>query len=96
MTRLLPALALTLAVGCADGGPYCGLPADATGRLVAYCGNPRQEPVCDMPGMEAHFEEGPAGIILVGAERAGCSSDDVITCPAGTTGEAYCITDPEL
>ena len=56
MTRTLPALALTLAIGCADGGPYCGLPADATGRLVAYCGNPRQEPVCDMPGMEAHFE----------------------------------------
>jgi len=82
--------------GCADGAPYCGLPEDATGRLVAYCDNPRAEPVCDLPGEEAHFEMEAMGLRLVGGLRAGCSTDDVIVCPMGTVGESYCITDPEL
>lgn len=85
-----------LASGCAASGPYCGLPADATGRLIPYCGNPRQEPVCNLPGMEAHYEMGSSGLVLVGAERAACDADDEIVCPAGTVGEAFCITDPEL
>ena len=95
MRRLL-VLSFLLATGCADGSPYCALPEDATGRLVAYCGNPRQEPVCDRPGMEAHYEESGTGLHLVGGERAGCSIEDAITCPLGTVGEPYCITDPEL
>ncbi|MCA9604585.1 MAG: hypothetical protein KC619_03260 [Myxococcales bacterium] len=95
MARRLFLFAL-LATGCMDAGPYCGLPADATGRLVPYCGNARAEPVCSYPGQEAHYEMGAAGLLLVGGERASCGADDEITCPMGTEGEAFCLTDPEL
>ncbi|MCB9592545.1 MAG: hypothetical protein H6719_07425 [Sandaracinaceae bacterium] len=95
MRRLwwLGALAL---VGCGSADPYCGLPADATGRLIAYCGSPREEPVCNEPGQEAHYEMGATGLVLVGGQRASCGIDDEIVCPVGTVGEAFCITDPEL
>jgi len=93
--RPLLAIACLLAAGCADT-PYCGLPEDATGRLIAYCDNPRAEPVCDLPGEEAHYEMGALGLRLVGGLRAACGIDDEIACPMGSVGEAYCITDPEL
>lgn len=95
MPRRLLLIAL-LVPGCADGAPYCGLPEDATGRLVAYCGNPRQEPVCDYPGMDAHYEDGASGLVLIGGARASCDAEDEIACPTGTEGPAYCLTDPEL
>lgn len=95
MRRLLP-LAFLLSLGCADGAPFCGLPLDATGRLVPYCDNPRDEPVCDLPGMEAHYEMGAMGLLLVGGARASCNMDDEIACPLGTVGEAFCLRDPEL
>ena len=89
-------VAILCALGCGSGEPYCGLPEDATGRLIAYCGSPREEPVCNEPGQEAHFEMGGSGLVLVGGQRASCSSDDEVVCPTGTIGEAFCITDPEL
>ncbi|HHH28555.1 MAG TPA: hypothetical protein ENK57_09440 [Polyangiaceae bacterium] len=92
---IIAALALAASAGCAPP-PYCGLPADATGRLVAYCDSPRDQPVCDEPDAEAHFEEGARGIQLVGGRVASCSSDDELVCPPGTVGEPYCITDPQL
>ncbi len=95
MVRLL-ALAFVLSLGCSDGSPYCGLPEDLTGRLVVYCDSPRDEAVCDLPGEEAHYEMGATGLYLAGGLRAGCDIDDEISCPLGTVGEAYCITDPEL
>jgi len=91
---LLPLIVLA-GVGCANG-PTCGLPLDATGRLVVYCDNPRDEGVCDEPGQQAHYESGAMGVQLVGGQRASCDVNDVVVCPAGTVGEAYCITDPEL
>lgn len=96
MARRLSFLLVLLVAGCADAGPYCGLPEDATGRLVPYCGNARAEPVCDFPGEEAHYEMGATGLVLVGGARASCDSNDEIACPMGTVGEAFCLTDPEL
>ena len=93
--RWLPLLLFVASWGC-QPSPYCGLPADATGRLVAYCDNPRREPVCDLPEMMAHFEDSGRGLVLVGGERARCDATDEVACPPRTVGEPYCITDPEL
>ncbi|MFK7985442.1 MAG: hypothetical protein AB8I08_05385 [Sandaracinaceae bacterium] len=82
--------------GC-DNGPYCGEFEDMAGRRVAFCPNPRQDPVCDLPGEEARFEEGPGGgLTLVGGERGSCNAEGIVVCPMGTIGEPYCITDPQL
>ena len=96
MRRVWIPLALLAAAGC---GPdyYCSEFDDATGRPVVFCSNPRAEPVCDLPGDEARFEEDPEmGLVLVGAERAECSSEREVVCPMGTVGDPYCIIDPEL
>ncbi len=61
-----------------------------------YCENPREEAVCDEPGMEARFESGAMGLRLVGGQRALCDANDVVVCPPGTVGVPYCILDPEL
>lgn len=91
------ALALLLGgLGCGSNDPYCGEFDDSTGRAIAYCPNPRQDPVCDEPGDEAHFEEGTAGWMLVGGAYARCDEDREVACPTDTVGEPYCITDPEL
>jgi len=94
--RWLILLGALMCIGCGTGNPSCGLPADATGRLIVYCDDPRQEGVCDEMGMEAHYESGAMGVQLVGGQRASCDADDQIVCPMGTVGDPYCITDPEL
>ena len=83
-------------LGCGDGSPYCGLPADITDRLAVYCDDPRSDPVCDYPGETAGFEDTASGLRLVGGEFAACNFDDEVECPPGTVGEPYCIVDPEL
>jgi hypothetical protein len=84
------------AFACTSNEPYCSDFIDATGRAAVYCPGPRDEPVCDYPGQMAHFEEGSLGIVLVGGERPSCNADDEVVCPDTTTGDAYCIRDPEL
>jgi hypothetical protein len=88
------ALAIGL-VGCSDA-PYCSEFVDMTGRSVAFCPSPRADPVCDRPGEEAHFEMSAGGFMLVGGDYARCSVEEVVTCPMGTVGVPYCVTDPEL
>ena len=95
MRRAWIPLVLLAAAGC---GPdyYCSEFDDVTGRPVVFCDNPRAEPVCDLPGDEARFEEGDMGLTLVGAERATCNTDREVVCPMGTVDPPYCIIDPEL
>jgi hypothetical protein len=90
MRGKLSVLAL-LVLGCGSSDPYCSEFVDATGRAAAYCPNPRDEPVCDLPGERAHFEETPMGILLMGGRRATCDGEFEIVCPLDTVGEAYCI-----
>lgn len=95
--RLWIGIALALvAVGCGGNEPYCGDYVDITGRAAAYCPGPRDDPVCDLPGERAHYEDGTMGLHLAGGMRASCNADFEIQCPTGTVGPAYCITDPEL
>jgi hypothetical protein len=98
MRWLAPWVALAAsaaAAGCSNA-PFCGEFVDLTGRPAVYCPGPRDEPVCDFPDQTARFEVGTRGWELVGGARATCSSEGEVVCPTGTTGQAYCITDPEL
>jgi hypothetical protein len=52
--------------------------------------------VCDAPGERAGFEVGPDGYVLAGGRYAFCTAEGEVACPAGTGGDPYCITDPEL
>ena len=88
--------ALALGSACGPDGPYCGLPADITNRLTVYCPSDAEDPVCDFPGMEAHYEDTASGLRLVGGELATCDTDDNAACPPGTVGEPRCLPDPEL
>ena len=69
-----------------------------TGRPVAYCDDERSDPVCDLPGEEARFEDmGAFGWVLVGGVRATCSLEEgEPTCPMGAEGSPYCLPDPGL
>ena len=89
-------LGVLTCLGCGTGEPTCGLPVDATGRLVVYCDNPRENAVCDEPGMEARYESGAMGFRLVGGRLASCDASDEVICPVGTEGPPYCVLDPEL
>ncbi len=89
------ALAL-FAVACGSNEPYCGDYVDITGRAAAYCPGPRDDPVCDLPGQQAHFGDGTLGLELQGGARATCDADFHVACPTGTTGPAYCLRDPSL
>ncbi|MGE0791365.1 MAG: hypothetical protein AB7S26_37165 [Sandaracinaceae bacterium] len=89
------ALACTM-LGCTGPEAYCGLPQDITMRLTAYCSDIDSDPVCDYEGQEAHYEDTPSGLRLVGGAPATCDMDDAIVCPGGTVGEPRCIRDPEL
>ncbi len=96
MRRFVVLLALA-APACGGNDPYCGLPLDVTGREVIYCPGVHDTPVCDLEGMHTHFEVSATGRReLVGGVHATCDEEGEVTCPAGTMGEAYCITDPEL
>lgn len=84
------------ALACGGNEPYCSEFVDITGRAAAYCPGPRDEPVCDLEGERGRFEEGSMGLTLVGAVRATCNAEREVVCAAATSGEPYCITDPEL
>lgn len=98
MRHSLPLLALPLLASLAGCGPdyYCSDFDDATGRAVAFCDDPRQSPVCNLPGEEARFEEGTRGTELTGAEYATCDEAREVVCPFGTVEPPFCITEPEL
>lgn len=97
MSRCFALVLLALgAAGCGSNDPYCGEFVDITGRAAVYCPGVRDDPVCDLEGQRAHFEETSSGLRLVGGARPTCNAQFEVVCPDGTVGEAYCITDPEL
>ncbi len=87
------ALALS---ACGPAEPYCGLPLDITMRQTVYCPDSNEDPVCDLPGDEARYEDTASGLRLTGGMPAVCDADDAVTCPGGTVGPPRCIRDPEL
>jgi hypothetical protein len=84
-----------LLLGCGSGEPYCA-GVDSTGRPLIFCASMQQAPVCDAPGESAQFQEREGEIVLIDGDDARCDEEGETVCPAGTTGEPYCLTVPNL
>lgn len=91
-----PAWLLSLAiVGCAAPPPLsCSQPVDMAGRRIALCTDPASTPVCDDPGVTAHYEEQAAGVhALVDGTIARCDSSGQVVC-ADPSESPYCLARP--
>jgi hypothetical protein len=64
-----------------------------SGRGIALCHDPMQTPVCDAPGMTAHYEMATMGYLLVGGETASCDSSNQVVCTDRTV-TPHCVVNP--
>ena len=94
MRRLL-LLSLVVLGACASPPAYqCSTPTDLGGRGIPLCQRGTDNPVCDDPGMTAHYEATPmGGYTLVGGTTADCDTSNQVVCP-DRTETPRCIAQP--
>ncbi len=88
-------VSVTVLGACASPPNYsCSSPTDLGDRGIALCSHGTDNPVCDSPGMTAHYEENPmGGYSLVGGTTADCDVNNQVVCP-DRTETPRCIAQP--
>lgn len=93
--RSTPFFFTLMACACASPPAYqCSSPTDSSGYGIALCHDPMQTPVCDDPGVTAHYQMNTmGGYTLEDGAPADCDTSDQVVCP-DRMAAPHCITQP--